>query len=255
VELIVAVLHTLKFLLPKAFLIFGVCCGIIEFLIRDKEIDAIRNTFIWLWIQTDAISKLSLMTAVASKRGQVAFKICAILTFLAYQGFLLVTRQLSGGFDFKDFTGSDYAYVLALSLIPLLLSTGVFYLIRRDVEDYVYYCISGTFIDALFRFSIIPVLSSLVALIYVANRSELTTSVTAWGVLLVTLLAFVTLTYLTSLWFFVVLLALVYFPTRLILLMLNRLCLRIAESTRGPVLAISSIFAIGGAILEMAVQS
>jgi hypothetical protein len=163
VELIVAVLHTLKFLLPKAFLIFGVCCGIIEFLIRDKEIDAIRNTFIWLWIQTDAISKLSLMTAVASKRGQVAFKICAILTFLAYQGFLLVTRQLSGGFDFKDFTGSDYAYVLALSLIPLLLSTGVFYLIRRDVEDYVYYCISGTFIDALFRFSIIPVLSSLVA--------------------------------------------------------------------------------------------
>jgi hypothetical protein len=206
-------------------------------------------------MKIDAILKLSLITAVASRRGQIAFKICAILTYLAYLGFAtakdLRSQEALQFLDFSGFTGSDYAYMLALLLmdvaIPLLISTGILYLIRRDVENYVTYCISGTFTDALFRFSIIPVVSWLVVVIFAADRSDMTASGAVW----VIILAAVPLTYLTSLWSFVVLLALLYLPTRLILLILNRLCLRIAESTRGPVLAISSIFAIGGAVLDL----
>ena len=57
--------------------IFGICCGVIEFVVNGKEIESIRNTFIWLCLRLENLSKLSWIT-LGTNRARIIFKVSAV---------------------------------------------------------------------------------------------------------------------------------------------------------------------------------
>jgi hypothetical protein len=248
-DLLIACLQFLKLVLPKAIAIFGVCCGLIEFIVRDQEIDRIRNFFIWIWMRLEVISKLSIMNVVHSKLGRVILDVGAILTTLVINAInLSVLYSYTGSSsEFIWFLISPENELYVYFWGPMLISLGIFYFARGYINDWLSYCLSGTFFDALSRLTIIPLIVWVAFLVLKANNLDRAPLVAITAVAI----GGVSLSYLNGIWLLVFALSLVYVPLELLLFLVNRLSLRIAEAKRGPVLAIAAILAIGGALLDV----
>jgi hypothetical protein len=150
----------------------------------------------------------------------------------------------------------ELAVAIGTLLLGVIIPVGFFYLIRRRLYAYVGYCLApSSALRCLLRLSIVPLIAAVLTIIFAAifitlGEDHLVSKTLSKALAVVEYIVCLPLGYCWGLALVFLLFYIIYLLLTPILFVAERLCLRIAETSRGPVLTIAAIVAFMGVALN-----
>jgi hypothetical protein len=245
-ELLQPIVDFVRLAAPKFIALFGIISGIIEFFVRDKEKERVRDFFIRAWLALDRLAKTSLQVLLKTSHGRLALIGLAVVVMTsANVGSLAL-------FEPEDLRDPQLWLVV---LVTIGIGALVFFLLRHRIYAFVNDSLNAdSALKAVIRLGAIPAIAAVLFWI-TASIAESSTSSLALIPYAVLLAVFgISVNYLFATWLVYVVLLLVTLLARPLFLMTEWLSLRIAEAQKGPVIAIAVACTALGIALDLLLQ-
>src|SRR5262245_10072244 len=127
-ELLQPIIDFVRLAAPKFITLFGIISGIIEFFVRDKERERVRDFFIRTWLALDGLAKVSLQVLLKTSRGRLALIGLAVVVMTSANVGSLALFEPE---DFRD--PRFWLFIFVIFGIGAL----VFFLLRRRIYAFV----------------------------------------------------------------------------------------------------------------------
>jgi hypothetical protein len=134
---------------PPTLTAFGFTIAVMEFILRDTEVERIRDVFTWIWFKLDHFSQSVIVRIIRSKYTRWTVVLLSILIVMdAIAGFL---KQNETKFLMWEIMyGVPRGTRIAIVALPFSISLVFAFMLRKELGWYLNYTMSGNGIWDIF---------------------------------------------------------------------------------------------------------